>query len=236
MVIFLITSILLLGLLAISVYFWQKPSRRPSAAELPPPINPRGLFDPGGSDTAIQLGTTLPTDVDSKRAREALLERAAQGDKSVLEEAHELSDPAVYNDVLNALVNKAESSSQLLSLVSNVRQHELPVNQALAASLTEFWQRSPDRSSTAKMLHIAALSDDAEVFKTAVELTLRFWREGKLADVSAIELQALFQGEFWVLSSGTRSSGAGFVLKRILASARNELDAAPDKQQDSSSI
>ena len=228
MVIFLITSILLLGLLAISVYFWQKPSKRPSTAELPPPINPRGLFDQGGSDTAIQVGTTLSTDVDSKRAREALLERAAQGDKSVLQEAHELSDRTVYDDVLNALVNKAESSSQLLSLVSKVRQHELPVNEALAASLTEFWQRSPDRSSTAKMLHIAALSDNAEVFKTAVELSLRFWREGKLADVSAIELQALFQGEFWVLSSGTRTSGAGFVLKRILASARNELGATPD--------
>ena len=228
MVIFLITSILLLGLIAISVYFWQKPSKRPSTAELPPPRNPRGLFDPGGSDTAIQLGTTLPTDVDSKIAREALLERAAQGDKSVLQEAHELSDRTVYNDVLNALVNKAESSSQLLSLVSKVRQHDLPVNEALAASLTEFWQRSPDRSSTAKMLHIAALSDNAEVFKTAVELALRFWREGKLADVSAIELHALFQGEFWVLSSGTRTSGAGFVLKRILASARNELGAIPD--------
>lgn len=228
MVIFLITSILLLGLIAISVYFWQKPSKRPSTAELPPPRNPRGLFDPGGSDTAIQLGTTLPTDVDSKIAREALLERAAQGDKSVLQEAHELSDRTVYNDVLNALVNKAESSSQLLSLVSKVRQHELPVNEALAASLIEFWQRSPDRSSTAKMLHIAALSDNSEVFKTAVELALSFWREGKLADVSATELQALFQGEFWVLSSGTRTSGAGFVLKRILASARNELGATPD--------
>ena len=228
MVIFLITSILLVGLLAISVYFWQKPSKRPSTAELPPPINPRGLFDPGGSDTAIQLGTTLPTDVDSKIALEALLERAAQGDKSVLQEAHELSDRTVYTDVLNALVNKAESNSQLLSLVSKVRQHELPVNEALAASLIEFWQKSPDRSSTAKMLHIAALSDNAEVFKTAVELALRFWREGKLADVSAIELQALFQGEFWVLSSGTRTSGAGFVLKRILASARNELGATPD--------
>jgi hypothetical protein len=228
MVIFLITSILLLGLLAISVYFWQKPSKRPFTSELPPPINPRGLFDPGASDTAIQLGTTLPTDVDSKIAREALLERAAQGDKSVLQEAHELSDRTVYTDVLNALVNKAESSSQLLSLVSKVRQHELPVNESLAASVIEFWQKSPDRSSTAKMLHIAALSDNAEVFKTAVELALRFWREGKLADVSAVELQALFQGEFWVLSSGTRNSGAGFVLKRILASARNELGATPD--------
>jgi hypothetical protein len=228
MVTFLISSILLIGLFAISLYFWQKPSKRPTTAALPPPMNPRGLFDPEGSDTTAQLTATLPTEVERKRIREALLERAARGDKNALQEAHELPDRTVYRDVLNALVNKAESTSQLLSLVSQVRQHELPVNEALTTALTEFWQRSPDRNSTAKMLHIAALSDDAETFTTAVELALRFWREGKLTDVSATELQALFQGEFWVLSSGTRSSGAGFVLKRILSSARSELDAVSD--------
>jgi hypothetical protein len=76
------------------------------------------------------------------------------------------------------------------------------------------------------MLHIAALSDNAETLKTAVDVALRSWREGNLLDVSAIELQALFNGEFWVLSSRTRSSGAGFLLKRTLVSARRELDAA----------
>ena len=38
-------------------------------------------------------------------------------------------------------------------------------------------------------------------------------------DVSAEELRALFDGEFWILSARTRSSGAGFVLKRTLESA-----------------
>jgi hypothetical protein len=75
------------------------------------------------------------------------------------------------------------------------------------------------------MLHVAALSDDAETYKTAVEVALKAWRDKRLTDVSPHELQALFSGEFWVLSSRTRSSGAGFVLKRTLASARNELDA-----------
>jgi hypothetical protein len=36
----------------------------------------------------------------------------------------------------------------------------------------------------------------------------------------------LFDGEFWVLSARTRSSGAGFILKRKLASARRELETA----------
>ena len=77
-----------------------------------------------------------------------------------------------------------------------------------------------------KAMHFAALSDDADVYRGAVEQALTFWREGKLSDVSAIELRALFDGEFWILSSRTRSSGAGFVLKRTLDSARRELEAA----------
>jgi hypothetical protein len=143
-----------------------------------------------------------------------------------LGEAHQLRDPALYIEVLNALVDKVQSAPQLLSLVSYVTQHELAVSEKLALSLIESWKQAPNRNSTAKMLHIAALSDNAETLKTAVDVALRSWRNGNLPDVSAIELQALFNGEFWVLSSRTRSSGAGFLLKRTLVSARRELDAA----------
>jgi hypothetical protein len=59
-----------------------------------------------------------------------------------------------------------------------------------------------------------------------VEEALNFWRRGLLPDVSAAELKALFDGEFWVLSARTRGSGAGFILKRKLASARRELETA----------
>jgi hypothetical protein len=75
------------------------------------------------------------------------------------------------------------------------------------------------------MLHAASLSDDAAVYQKAVETALRAWREQELNDLSAQDLQALFTSEFWVLSSGTRSSGAGFILKRALASARRELES-----------
>jgi len=50
------------------------------------------------------------------------------------------------------------------------------------------------------------------------------WRNDKLPDISAEELHSLINGEFWVLSSNTRSSGAGFVLKRTLATAKRELE------------
>jgi hypothetical protein len=42
--------------------------------------------------------------------------------------------------------------------------------------------------------------------------------------VSAAELQSLLVSEFWLLSSATRSSGAGFVLKRTLSRAKRELE------------
>ena len=85
------------------------------------------------------------------------------------------------------------------------------------------FQRTPDRNSTAKHLHDAALSDDAKNYERAIELVLLSWRDGSLADLSAKELQSLFNSEYWVLSSRTRTSGAGFVLKETLSSANHEL-------------
>jgi len=78
---------------------------------------------------------------------------------------------------------------------------------------------------------LAALSDDAQLYEDAVQTALRFWRESKPVATSAAELKALFESEFWVLSSGTRSSGAGFVLKRTLANARRELETATSVNQ-----
>ena len=77
-----------------------------------------------------------------------------------------------------------------------------------------------------KMLHVAALSDDATVYQAAVETALEFWRKGFLPKISPQELLAILEGEFWLLSSNTRSSGAGFLLKRTLSSARRELETA----------
>jgi hypothetical protein len=44
--------------------------------------------------------------------------------------------------------------------------------------------------------------------------------------MSTQELRSILESEFWILSSTTRSSGAGFLLKRALRSAHRELEAA----------
>lgn len=218
MVTLLITSVFVIGLIAIAAfYFRQKAASTSETMELPlPPKPPTGLF----SD--FQPAQQLPA--TTEEPRHALLELAKTGDKKVLHDAYAINDRALYDEVLNTLVDQIHTEPQLLSLVSHVTRNELPVNKTLAQKSIDHWKRSLDRNSTTKLLHIAALSDDAEIYGQAVEVVLNAWREGKLQDVSAVELQSLFNGEFWLLSSNTRSSGAGFVLKRTLSTAKRELE------------
>jgi hypothetical protein len=124
-------------------------------------------------------------------------------------------------------VKLADTDAKLLALMSHVAQNDFAVNEDLARAALHSWQQSPSRAGTAKALHFAALSNNAVVYGDAVKAAMQLSREGKLNDISTDELKTLFDGEFWVLSSNTRSSGAGFVLKQTLASARRELEAAP---------
>ncbi len=120
--------------------------------------------------------------------------------------------------------------NQLLSPPENRAPEEAPkvtketFEQAIHA-IREY-QKSPNRNTTTQLLHVAALSDNAKNYERAIELVLMSWRDGSLADLSAKDLQSLFNSEYWVLSSRTRTSGAGFVLKETLSSANRELELA----------
>jgi len=211
----IITSVFVFGFIAIAIFFWQKAANPSQSMELPLPPAPTGLF----SDF-----TPAELPVETEDPRKGVLESAAKGDKNALAQAHALNDSTFYEEVLNLFIAQIDSEPKLLSLVSHVTRTELPVTKVLAQRSIDYWKLSPDKNSTAKMLHLAALSDDAETFSNAVEIALSSWRNRKLPDVSAVELQSLINGEFWVLSSNTRSSGAGFVLKRTLATAKRELE------------
>ncbi len=232
MVTFLITSFFILAFLAVAAYFWQKPASTTETEALLPPRQYRGLFIDGipegqiAEDNAEVIATAL-------RERTALLDRAANGEKSALQHARNISnsvDSGFYEEVLNCLVESANSGPKLLSLVSYVARNELPVNQKLAERFITSCKSEPGQSSAAKMLHIAALSDDANLYQTAVETALESWRNGLLPEVSPQELLAILEGEFWLLSAHARSSGAGFLLKRTLSSARRELETAHNNQ------
>jgi hypothetical protein len=224
MVTLLITSIVLLGFLIVVLYFWQKPNTDGESNLLPPPAEPRGLFTVEESADFKRTASSIAT---SKRQQEtaALLERAASGDKNALREAYLLNDRQVYDQVLDSLTDSADTEPKLLALVSFITRAELRVNTGLAREILESWKRSPDRGATAKTLHIVALANDASLYNETVLAAMQFWREGRLPDTSPEELRSLFEGEFWLLSSKVRSSGAGFVLKRTLARVRREFEA-----------
>ena len=165
MVTLLFTALFVLALIAIAIYFWQKPANPSQTIELPSP-QPRGLF----SDFSINQPRT-PADV-----------QPAQDDSKVDAEDFERAIKAIRD-----------------------------------------FQNSPDRNTTPRLLHAAALADDAKNYGRAIELVLLSWRDGSLKDLSAAELQSVINSEYWVLSSRTRTSGAGFVLKQTLSDANREL-------------
>jgi hypothetical protein len=179
MVTFLITSVVILGLIAIAIYFWQKPGSRPEPVELPPP-RAAGLF-----------------------AEEAQTEIAEPEEASLL---------------TTDLTEQHESEAELAAKLEELN------------GFIQTWRESPDKRSTATMLHLAASTDDADTYCQVVELALNFWRRGGIPDLSAVELQTLLNSEYWLLSSRTRSSGAGFVLKRTLSQAKRELETTNNNQ------
>ncbi|HZI60614.1 MAG TPA: hypothetical protein VFD62_07875 [Pyrinomonadaceae bacterium] len=175
MVTFLISSVLLLGLIAIAIYFWQKPANTSQTTELPPPSSQQvqGLF----------------SDFKLNELRLATVSKPVS----------EIDEQIDREDFENAV-----------------------------AAIRAF-QQSPNRNSTTRLLHVAALSDDAKTYGRAIELVLMSWRDGSLSDISARDLQGLFSSQYWELSSHTRTSGAGFVLKQTLSNANRELEGTSHK-------
>ena len=215
MVTLLITAAFILGLFALAIYIWQRPAKTSDTIQLPPIIPPRALFS-NTPAVVLEVASLTPSEHE-------LLSRAEGGDLEVLLDAKTL---IVYDQILDALVSRATTETRLYLLASHVKQHELPVNSSLAQAMLHSWQANPNRHSTAKALHFAALSDNPKLYQAAVETALQLRRDGQLQDLSAPELLAIFNGEFWLLSTSARNSGLGFVLKRTLASAKRELESA----------
>jgi len=130
--------------------------------------------DKDGFESAVLPSPADPGQIENERR--SLIERAKAGDQSALNEAHALSDQKFYDQVLDQLTANADSMPTLLSLVSYVTRNEFRVNRKLAESIVDSWKNAPDRTSTPKTLHIAALTDDADLYSITVQEALNFWR------------------------------------------------------------
>lgn len=224
----LIFIAIVVGLAAVAsvIYLLKRGTVDSSSAPAfaPPPV-PRGLFEHSASEAEQ---TELSAAKEALARRAALIERASSGEVAALLEAHELNDSKLYSEVLDALVEQAatrrETLRELVSLVGS--SDGLRANIRLADLVIEAWKQEPTGRATADSLHIAALSDDAATYQTAVDLVIEYSRSGRLPQVASADLLALAESQYWVLSSEARSSGAGFALKQRLAGVRRELTAA----------
>lgn len=228
MVTVLIASFVLLVLGSYAIYCWQRPSPDKNADHVLPSTHFKGLFSDelATKDAPALIAEKINL---SNEQRAALLARAANGDKTALHDAHASNESALYDEVLNALVeSSAGSLKSLRAIVSYIvrsSSDDLRVNTKLCAAFRDAWRESPDKLSTAAMLHTAALSDDAAIYQRAIEEAHRCWRDQKLQNMTAEELRVLVESEYWVLSSAARSSGAGFMLKQSMAALRRRLSS-----------
>ena len=196
---------------------------RPTQREIdpiPPSRHFDGLFESNRTIAPVEVRQT-------DERRKSFLESARRGDLKALDEARDTRDEALYCEVLSAMVDSAaESQEKLEALVSHIKSNELRGNKRLAKLVIENWRDAPSRRSTIEMIHIAALSDDAETYAQAVEEVMDLWRGGYLAKLSSDELVELFVSQFWVIAPESRRGGGGYALKRRLLGLRRELASA----------
>jgi hypothetical protein len=113
------------------------------------------------------------------------------------------------------------------ALVSRITDGtELRANKRLAEYVIEEWKANPDAASTGEMAHIAALSDDAVTYDSAVDLIVSYWKAGRLPQLSSEQVIEIVESQYWILSHEARHGGEGFPLKFKFVKLRRELAAA----------
>lgn len=234
MIALVVILVLALTGLAFTLYLWQ---RTPNEAGAEHEIEPRrfaGLF----ADRHSAAEPAAREKAEALRLRANLIERARNDDLTTLSEAQATAYGPLYGDVVDALTESAHGSQEKLNaLVTRIsKSKDLRANKRLAEEVFATWKAAPDRRSTTEMIHVAALSDDAEVYQQAIELVTSFWQQGKLREFRADELVELFNSQYWILAPEVRRGGAGFALKRKLAGVRRELAAATSANGNSPSI
>jgi hypothetical protein len=217
--------IILILLITLGAYTFSRRNRNSlnesNTPILPAPGNFAGLFE---EQNATEIAAQEKELRKTKR-RADLLERAKCFDLQTLDESH--PEAKLYQEILDELIRQSfcsqENLQRLVGYLS--KSKELRSNARLAEMMIKVWQNSPNNKSTAQMLHIVALSDDASLLQQTTEMIFDSWKKGLLPNLAAKDFLALAESEYWVLAPEARRSGAGFILKNSLAALRRRLAA-----------
>lgn len=225
-------SILLLAIAAFALHHWKRRTPPKEPDFFPEPRVFDGLFAEQHAEE-MKLLTQVEAERRAQEERRRLLHRAAEGDMAALDEARIRDDDAFYREILHTLVARAEGDEEALRSIAEyiVDSRALRSSREFAEMMIGRLSEAPDQSSLACMLHLAALADDAAIFKCAVETALKLFGEGRLPRVSAEDFLATVESAYWLIEAEVRSSGSGFLIKRLVADVRRELAAASRRSE-----
>src|SRR5262245_49157679 len=152
-------------LLAVAAFALHRRKRRTATKEpdfFPEPRGFEGLFaEQLAEEMKLLAQAEEERRVEEERCR--LLGRAAEADKTALDEAHMCGDRAFYREILRTLVAHADGDEEALRSIAEhiIDSGALRSSGEFAAMIIEGLSAAPDRSSLVHALQLAALSDDA---------------------------------------------------------------------------
>lgn len=204
-----VTTCLILTVAIFTIVALQKTFSQKSEKALPPKFEAVSLFAP--DEKLLAQINRAEIESDAAKLRESFLSRATNGDLRVLIEARN-SD--LYDETLNLLTESVDIDGLALFIESN----QLSVNAKFVNALRQTWESKPNRKSTARILHFAAISDDAGLFGDVLGRMIELQQTQVLTGLSQTEIFVLAKSHFELLSNESKSSGAGFLLKQKFAS------------------
>ena len=156
--------------------------------------------------------------------RQQLLNLAADGEESALDEAGNLADREFYAQVLQTLAAQANGNSEQLRSIAEyiVDSQKLRSSSKFAETMLDLWSVPISQRSLADMLYLAALADDPAMFQRTVSKAIQLWRSDLRSKVSAKDFLATVESAYWLISGEVRYSGQGFLLKQAIADVRRE--------------
>lgn len=224
---FLIISVFLIAFVALALRRLNRRSPPTETHSFPETRRFDGLFAEQRAEELKALARA-EAELRAEEERQLLVARAAGGDETALNDAHNSGDKEVYGDALRALITQAGDCVERLRFLAEhiVDNAGLPASHEFAERMIEIYQVSLDQRSLGNMLHLAALTGDAALYHRAVGAVMAQWREGRVSKVSPTDILATIESGYWLISSEARLSGSGFLLKKAIAEVRRELAAA----------
>ena len=183
-----------------------------------------GLFAEQQAEESRQL-TIAEAKLRDEEHRQQVLDRAAEGDESALDEANKFGDAQFYAEVLQTLAEQAQGSPERLLFIAEyiVDSQELRASREFADTMLGLWRTPVNQRLLADMLYLSALADYPEVFQRTIRQALKLWQTDLRTKVSAKDFLATVESAYWLVSGEVRYSGAGFLLKQAIADVRREL-------------